>query len=245
MEVTSHAGARQLKAKEAELKDFIQTTNRTQTARVSTAGFGRSVSQKAVQANRKALQNFLSAVTIGNIQIDSNSISNISLIKIDGFTKQQNKQLQRLHKHLIKKAARYSVGTETSATYTIDLRELSFVKGNERSTPIRTHDIPYIGIHNHPSGYTLGYEDVERFLLNPNMKMISAVGNNGKVYLLQKTEDYSFADFTVYLNNSMKNRFGTTDLNEIAQKFTPDEYVAFCENAWKEAENFGFKYYNA
>lgn len=53
MEVTSHAGERRLKDKEAELKDFIQTTNRTQTARVSTAGFGRSVSQKAVQAKKE------------------------------------------------------------------------------------------------------------------------------------------------------------------------------------------------
>lgn len=56
--------SQQLKAKEAELKEFMQTTDRTQTARVSTAGFGRSVSQKAVQANRKALQNAANGGTI-------------------------------------------------------------------------------------------------------------------------------------------------------------------------------------
>lgn len=46
-----------LKNKEAELKDFMERTDRTQAARVSTAGFGRSVSQKAVQANKKVKQN--------------------------------------------------------------------------------------------------------------------------------------------------------------------------------------------
>lgn len=237
--------SKQLKSKEAELKDFMERTDRTQAARVSTAGFGRSVSQKAVRANKKALQNVLSDVTIGNIQITKNSISSVPLIRVEGFSEKQNKQLQKIHRRLLKRAERYPVGTEASATYTMDLRELSVVKGTTRSTTIRSHDIPYIGVHNHPSGYTLGYEDVERFLLNPEMKMISAVGNNGNIYLLQKTEDYSFAEFTTYLNNSMINRFGTTDLQEIAQKFTPDEYVEFCEKAWKDAENYGFRYYTA
>lgn len=46
-----------LKNKEAALKDFMERTDRTQAARVSTAGFGRSVSQKAVQANKKVQRN--------------------------------------------------------------------------------------------------------------------------------------------------------------------------------------------
>lgn len=49
--------SQQLKSKEAELKDFMERTDRTQAARVSTAGFGRSVSQKAVRANKKVQQN--------------------------------------------------------------------------------------------------------------------------------------------------------------------------------------------
>lgn len=49
--------SQRLKGKEAELKDFIERTDRTQTARVSAAGFGRSVSQKAVQADKKVQQN--------------------------------------------------------------------------------------------------------------------------------------------------------------------------------------------
>ena len=46
-----------LKNKEVELKDIMERTDRTQAARVSAAGFGRSVSQKAVQANKKLQQN--------------------------------------------------------------------------------------------------------------------------------------------------------------------------------------------
>ena len=49
--------SQQLKSKEAELKDFMERTDRTQAARVSTGGFGRSVSQKAVRANKKVQQN--------------------------------------------------------------------------------------------------------------------------------------------------------------------------------------------
>lgn len=61
-----------LKNKETELKDFIQNTNRTQTARVSTAGFGRRVSQQAVQANKKVQQNIAFQQTLlGRFGIDA------------------------------------------------------------------------------------------------------------------------------------------------------------------------------
>lgn len=77
------------------------------------------------------------------------------------------------------------------------------------------------------------------------MQLISAVGNNGSVYILQKTNGYDPAGFATYLAQSMMDRFGTLDISDIANNYSATEYIEFCENMWKDAELYGLKYYKS
>lgn len=76
-------GSMELKEKELELNNFIENTNRIQTARVSTAGYNRSVSGKVTWAQRKKVQQ--------NIEFQSKLLGEFG-IKSTGFERYRGEQ---------------------------------------------------------------------------------------------------------------------------------------------------------
>jgi hypothetical protein len=89
-------------------------------------------------------------------------------------------------------------------------------------------------MHNHPSGNTFTLEDVEAILLHANIEVNTAVGNDGMVYLLQKTEQYDFTG--IY-----------RDYHAALQKFSdyedsPELYIEFMERFLNGLSKHGIIY---
>lgn len=49
---------------------------------------------------------------------------------------------------------------------------------------------PHIAVHNHPSGQAFSLTDIKKFIASGSMEMMTAVGNNGVLYIARKTPEY-------------------------------------------------------
>ncbi|MDD4851236.1 MAG: hypothetical protein PHO10_11155 [Gemmiger sp.] len=77
-------------------------------------------------------------------------------------------------------------------------------------------DVPYIGAHNHASELTFSPGDIRQFIKRPNLKVLTAVGNDGTVYTMEKTPDF---DATTLRNaqRRLKSEIGKAETNEAIQ----------------------------
>lgn len=188
-------------------------------------------------------------------EITEESINNVPYVEIDGLSSEECLKLQEAHKELLRVAKSHPVGTEVSATYSMHMEKLGdTVIGKNGSVSFNRFSDNYIMMHNHPSNHTLGEIDIRNFLLNGHMTILTAVGNKGKVYAIQKfdTSDivgynrylakiFDNADFDGYKYSDINNPdfdFSLVDKNKIAQS------ILDCMNKLFEgAEEYGFKYY--
>lgn len=89
-------------------------------------------------------------------------------------------------------------------------------------------------IHSHPTGTSFSLGDILQFASDADSSIMTVVGNNGSVYLFQKTEDFDISGYLLFLNEQMElfpNR------QEDAQ-----EYLKFMEAVLHGAEKYGFDY---
>lgn len=187
--------------------------------------------------------------------ITQNSIDVIPTINVEGLSHEQCLKLQEAHKDLLILAQKHPVGTEVSATYSMNMNRLGEpIIGKKGIVKIQSWDVDYIGIHNHPSGETLSYDDIQKYLLNANMKIISAVGNSGEIYALQKFDNSDVIGYNNYLDEILfKADFDGYSFNElISDDFDMSKIdinkcakilVDCMNNFFEGAEKYGFKYY--
>lgn len=190
--------------------------------------------------------------------ITDKAINSVPLVKVDGFTDEQNYLLQEAHKHLLQKAKTEKLGVEMSAVYDMDMKQIGKTRTehNVGRVGIDNPSEPYIGIHNHGSDETFSISDIEGFIRRNNMRMLTVVGNKGSIYILKKSDKCDIIGFFDHLssekeipifkgntyNEILKNKTFISDLN-------PEETVAlkniikqFSLNILKEVENYGVKY---
>jgi len=65
------------------------------------------------------------------------------------------------------------------------------------------YDEPHILIHSHPSGGTFSHTDLQNFVFRENLMTMTAVGNNGQVYMLSKREQYDGFKTYIALNTEL------------------------------------------
>lgn len=91
-------------------------------------------------------------------------------------------------------------GTEATVSISLDLTRKSAVQKSEPGAgtvkPV-VLDVPYISIHNHASGETFSDRDIRKFVADKNAIAICVVGNNGRVYILQKTDSFNWIKFGI------------------------------------------------
>ena len=119
----------------------------------------------------------------------------------------------------------------TEATVSINLKNLTheFRKGEKGEGGVKfIHmDSPYISIHNHPSGETFSVRDLEILHSDSNCNALLVVGNNGKIYIMQKQDTFDSTGFFEYI---MKKKYG------FSKYHTEYDFM-------KGAEKYGVKYY--
>ncbi|MDL2232252.1 hypothetical protein LJC63_01560 [Ruminococcaceae bacterium OttesenSCG-928-L11] len=121
------------------------------------------------------------------------------LVKPSGMDDTQAALLQLRHKDLLRDMQNDPPGTEGTASYSMRLGLLGKQKGvpGVSKVGVLDQDVPYIAIHNHPSGGGFTHQDVDMFAMYPNMRVLTAVGNDGKVYALSKTDRFNEPMFKI------------------------------------------------
>lgn len=190
--------------------------------------------------------------------ITDKAINSVPLVKVDGFTDEQNYLLQEAHKQLLQKAKTEKLGVEMSAVYDMNMKQIGKTRTehNVGRVGIDNPSEPYIGIHNHGSDETFSISDIEGFIRRNNMRMLTVVGNKGSLYILKKSDKCDIIGFFDHLSSEKEIPiFKGNTYNEILKSKTfisdlnPEETVAlkniikqFSLNILKEVENYGVKY---
>lgn len=164
-------------------------------------------------------------INIDPILITKQSVKSVKPVKSSILSPKAQKQFAKKHKELLEYIKEDPIGTEAIAYYDMELNELAKYKGKIGHVDGRLVAGNHIVIHNHPSGNIFTHTDIHTFIENFNTQIMSVVGNNGKVYTLEKTDNYD--GFKLAMN-----------LSPIIEKFERGEYNDNIEKYLNEVQTF-------
>lgn len=144
--------------------------------------------------------------------------------------------LAQAHRELLQEAAEQPAGVEVARCYGLDMQPLGEIIPGDKPGQVRIPDqnIPYITAHTHPSGLTFSTGDIRNFAKRQRLQMLTAVGNNGRVYAVEKTEKFdSFGTL---------ERLDTVE-KELSQAKSAQEAQTIMERFLKGAGANGIQYY--
>ena len=235
--------AARLKAARQQLAEFIRDTGgRPDSARTSVQGFGRSAGSKAAWA-AKRLQGAPSHAILeetssfGYKEITMQSIQRIQPFACETLDTAGSRALANAHKKLLLEARKVPLGIEKARCYGLDMQPLSgYIESPKSGESVRI-TVPTqacIIMHNHPSGLTFSPKDLLSFAKNPSIKMLTAVGNDGSVYAIERTSH----------TNEVALYFNALKLNEATKKVETNAQVWNLMNTFfKEVQQYGVQYY--
>lgn len=168
------------------------------------------------------------------------SISKIRPVESQLLSAVDQKRLANIHKKLLMTVSRAPLGTEYGECYNLNMERLTpQPKAGEKLGRVRLPDFPepYIAVHNHPNGLTFSVGDIRQVLQRPNLKMLTAVGNDGSIYVMEKESDFDIAMLKQTLREFEKKY----------PKYTAyaDDHLALVEEFLKKARGYGLHLYTS
>lgn len=184
------------------------------------------------QANRGILDDIMG----GYLLVTEQSIEAVQPFTCRVLDEAGQQALARAHRELLQAAAAHPVGTEVACCYGLDMQLLSkiIISGQQGRVRIPDQDVPYIAAHTHPSGLTFSPSDIRRFALRENMRMLTAVGNDGTVYAIEKTAQFD--------RSGLLALFRDSEIRLAAAK-DPKELQEIMQQLLKEAKQYGANFY--
>ena len=196
--------------------------------------------QRAAYAARRlreqADRGILDDITGGYLLVTEQSIEAVQPFTCRVLDEAGQQALARAHRELLQAAAAHPVGTEVACCYGLDMQPLSkiIISGQQGRVRIPDQDVPYIAAHTHPSGLTFSPSDIRRFALRENMRMLTAVGNDGTVYVIEKTAQFD--------RSGLLALFRDSEIRLAAAK-DPKELQEIMQQLLKEAKQYGANFY--
>lgn len=137
------------------------------------------------------------------ILITETSIDKVAEVKVKGFTESQNEHLISKHKELLEVAKNKNNSNEVLKICDMDFMSDVTVLGDEFG--VNPNNNPFavsvVGnakpnslafLHNHPSTNNFSIADIDTFIGNKNIGLMSVVTNQGEVYVMHKNKKYSY-----------------------------------------------------
>ena len=190
----------------------------------------------ARRLRERAARGILNEIRGGYLPITEQSLQAVQPFACRTLDEAGQQALSRAHRELLQEAAGRPVGTEAARCYGSDMQPLGDTIFGNRPGRVRIpdQDVPYIAAHTHPSGMTFSPNDIRGFATRENMQMLTAVGNDGTVYAIEKTSHFDrdgildlFQDAEIRLASFQNPQ----DINDIMQKLL------------KEAKQYGANFY--
>ena len=226
-------GAAQARKKSAalgrEYKAFCETTGLTPRPERTRSTKGATTGGLANPGGNGILK----STGVQGIPVTEEAISRVPLITPSGWSAGKAVLLQEAHKDLLRFVEGQPVGIEAGAIYSLDMKLLERRMGRVQEIRMPRYSGEHILIHNHPDGLTFSPADIEGFGKRFDMKILTAVGHNGTVYILQKTEEYN----PVGLSKAFLSEMGKLDSAK-----TPEEFAEIINRFLEGVGNYGVRF---
>lgn len=129
------------------------------------------------------------------------AISKTQKVFLDGFNKEQNDYVWKMHKRLLSVAKESNDSEEVGILIDIITWENWVILGKKNKIEMRDNFEAYLKLkqnrkntllfmHNHPGTSTFSGKDFKTFCNNDSLYMMTVVGNDGVVQVLYKTKDF-------------------------------------------------------
>lgn len=240
--VDAGQSAAKLKAARQQLSAFLaETGERLDGARTGVPGFGRREARQA-DAAASALQSAqnnatLKEISLGYKEITAQSIQRIQPFACETLDAAGSRALANAHKKLLLEARKVPLGIEKARCYGLDMQPLGGYKESSEpgtSVKIKVPNVDCIVIHSHPSGLTFSPDDLDAFSKNKTIRILTAVGNDGSLYAIERTNN---TDETTLENLTSLLMF---DMNKAITKAAVYDTL---NTYFKEVQNYGIHYY--
>lgn len=240
--VDASQSAAKLKAARQQLSAFLaETGERLDGARAGVPGFGRREARQA-DAAASALQSAQNNATLKEISLGYKEITIQSIQRIQPFACETldatgSRALANAHKKLLLEARKVPLGTEKARCYGLDMQPLGGYKESSEpgtSVKIKVPNVDCIVMHSHPSGLTFSPDDLDAFSKNKTIRILTAVGNDGSLYAIERTNN---TDETALENLTSLLMF---DMNKATTKAAVYDTL---NTYFKEVQNYGIHYY--
>ena len=240
--VDAGQSAAKLKAARQQLSAFLEETGeRLDGARTEMPGFGQREAKQA-DAAASALQSAqnnatLKEISLGYKEITIQSIQHIQPFACETLDAAGSRALANAHKKLLLEARKVPLGVEKARCYGLDMQPLGgYKESSEPGTPvkIKVPNVDCIVIHSHPSGLTFSPDDLDAFSKNKTIRILTAVGNDGSLYAIERTNN---TDETTLENLTSLLMF---DMNKATTKAAVYDTL---NTYFKEVQNYGIHYY--
>ena len=240
--VDSSQSAAKLKAARQQLSAFLaETGERLDGARAEVPGFGQREAKQADEA-ASALQSVqnnatLKEISLGYKEITAQSIQRIQPFACETLDAAGSRALANAHKKLLLEARKVPLGIEKARCYGLDMQPLGGYKESSEpgtSVKIKVPNVDCIVMHSHPSGLTFSPDDLDAFSKNKTIRILTAVGNDGSLYAIERTNN---TDETALENLTSLLMF---DMNKATTKAAVYDTL---NTYFKEVQNYGIHYY--
>lgn len=150
------------------------------------------------------------------IAITDVAIDKVVLTKLPGFSEDENRAIQEIHRGILKIAKEENQSNEVGAFIHLHTWEVNVILGTEVSVDLKTNPEifakmimagknTYMFVHNHPSTGTFSAEDFKVFCRYSSLYMISVVGNDGSVYVFRKLAEFDEYAALLYYYNRVRH----------------------------------------
>ena len=240
--VDASQSAAKLKAARQQLSAFLaETGERLDGARAEVPGFGQREAKQA-DAAASALQSAQNNATLKESNQDYKEITAQSIQRIQPFACETldaagSRALANAHKKLLLEARKVPLGVEKARCYGLDMQPLGGYKESSEpgtSVKIKVPNVDCIVMHSHPSGLTFSPDDLDAFSKNKTIRILTAVGNDGSLYAIERTNN---TDETALENLTSLLMF---DMNKATTKAAVYDTL---NTYFKEVQNYGIHYY--
>lgn len=201
-----------LKKREARLEEHLKATGLLpDNSRVRVDGFGKSVSQKAVWANKKYIANISTNIQSGNINGFTFEAADKKFINSNGYKKQfvglfDNAALERKIEKYSTKAVLNNDNKPSETIFTIPTSSNPFSKVTEINKKhywdladgvgekLSSLKNEFILVHNHPNNTSLSLSDLKALNDIDKMRAVISVGHNGKICVVSAKPTNKFVN---------------------------------------------------
>lgn len=154
------------------------------------------------------------------VEITDKTIQNVRRFKYPGLSDKQNLIMQNWQMKLLKFAKDENDSNEGAFLLDNHLNLIDSVKGSESNLNLSS-SVFYSSwlLHNHPRCGGFSLDDLSEFCKQESLKYISAIGNNGHIQLLTKTDEYDI----LKTKKVIYSHFNSLQMDNAYQKASKNE----------------------